>query len=679
MSNPFLENWNTPHQSPPFDSIKIEHYVPAFNEALAAHNKEIDHIASNPEAPTYENVIDALELSGELLEKVASVFFNLTGSNTNDELEAIQREMSPRLSKHYSAIMLNQDLFKRVATIEKEKDTLNLTTEQRRVLDRIYTGFVRSGAALDEAGRLRIAEIAERLAILGTRFSQNVLADEKSWELVLENEDDLDGLPDFLRDAAAQTAKDRGHDGKWVITTSRSLIEPFLQFSNRRDLRETAFKAWAARGENGGDTDNRELVVETVQLRAERANLLGFETFAEFKLDDRMAKTTENVRELLHTVWAPAAEQAGQERKTLEELARSKGANISIQPWDWRYYSEQVRARDHAINEAEIKPYFPLEKMIEASFDTATRLFGLGFKERFDIPKYHPDVRTFDVFDAAGDLKAVFIADYFARASKRSGAWMSAFRGQQRLKGEIIPIIVNVMNFAKGGEDAPSLLTFDDARTLFHEFGHALHGMLSNVTYPRVAGTGVAQDFVELPSQLYEHWLFEPEVLEKYAVHYKTGEPLPKALLEKILAAKNFNQGFATVEYLASAIVDMEIHSLKDPSALDVGAFEKEILGQIKMPEAMIMRHRIPHFQHCFSGDHYSAGYYSYMWSEVMDADAFDAFKEAGNIFDHETAKKLHDHIYSAGGSKEPELLYTAFRGRMPTVDALLKKRGFAQ
>ncbi len=676
QQNPLLADWNTPFEVPPFDLIKNDHYREAFDIALEQSEKEIERIAKNENDPTFVNTIAAMESAGEALSKVSGVFFNLSGSHTNDEMQIIQREMAPKLSAHHSKIMLNEKLFARVEILYLGREELDLNPEAKRVLERYHSNFVRSGAKLKGDERNRMAEISSELATLGTQFSQNILADESAYELVLEEGDDLAGLPDFLVSAAASAAKERGHNGKFVITLSRSLIEPFLQFSSRRDLREVAYKGWIARGENGGDTDNREIISKTLKLREERANLLGFKTFAEFKLDDQMAKTPEAVRNLLMQVWEPAKKRANQEAQKLQELANAEGANFNIAPWDWRYYSEKVRSRDHDLDEAEIKPYLQLDKIIEAAFNTASRLFGLSFEERSDIPKYHADVRTFEVKNQDGEHVAIFIGDYFARTSKRSGAWMSGFRSQEKLKGDITPIIVNVMNFAKAADGEPSLLTFDDAHTLFHEFGHALHGMLSNVTYPSISGTSVARDFVELPSQLYEHWLDEKEILSKYAVHYKTGEPMPDALIEKLKSASTFNQGFATVEYTSSALVDLELHTMPADETQDIGKVEAEILNKIGMPDEITMRHRTPHFAHVFSGDGYSAGYYSYMWSEVMDADAFEAFKETGDVFDEATSQRLLENIYSAGGSRDPAELYVEFRGQMPEIDALLEGRG---
>ncbi|NRG19080.1 M3 family metallopeptidase [Rhizobiales bacterium] len=675
-ANPLLTEWSTPFELPPFGDIDASHFREAFDIALKEARTEIDAIADQPDAPSFENTIVALEKSGKALTKVATVFFNLSGANTSPALQEIEREMAPKLSRHHSQTMLNSALYGRVAKLWESRDDLGLSPEDARVLERYHTSFVRAGAALDEKAKVRMAEISQSLAELGTAFSQNVLADEADYALFLEGEDELAGLPDFLRASAGAAAAERGAEGKFAITLSRSLIEPFLQFSSRRDLREQAFRAWASRGENGNGFDNRKIIAKTLKLRKERANLLGFDNFAEFKLDDTMAKTPAAVRELLEGVWNPAAEAARKEAEALAEIARSEGNNAGIAPWDWRYYAEKLRKAEHDLDEAELKPYLQLENIIQAAFDTARRLFGLNFEEKKGLPVYHPDVRAFEVSDKDGNHVGLFLGDYFNRASKRSGAWMSVYRRQHKLDGEVRPIVVNVMNFAKGGVGEPALLTFDDARTLFHEFGHALHGLLSDVTYPVISGTSVARDFVELPSQLYEHWLSEPEVLSKYAVHYRTGEPMPRELLDRLLAARNFNQGFATVEYLASALYDLDVHSRPEFDGIEVGDLEKETLGRIGMPDEIIMRHRPTHFAHVFSGDGYSSGYYSYMWSEVMDADAFTAFEEKGDIFDPETAGKLKEFIYSAGGKQDPAEAYVSFRGRLPDVGPLLEKRG---
>ena len=677
-TGPFAERtWTTPFGLPPFERITPAHYLPAFEAALDAHNAEIAAIAGASEAPTFDNTVGALERAGLDLDRVAGVFFNLSGSHTNPELQAVERAITPRLARHGSAIYLNPELWARISAVDAEAEALG--PEERRVLDRYRMRFRRSGADLAPDAKARMAEIAGRMAELGTRFSQNLLADEGAFALPLDGPDDLAGLPDFLRDAAASAARERGGQHGHVITLSRSLIEPFLVFSTRRDLRERAYEAWSKRGENGGDTDNRGLIAEIVALRAERARLLGFESFAHFKLDDTMAGHPDAAMDLLRNVWTPAHHQAAAERDRLQGLIQAEGGNFSLARHDWRHYAEKLRRAEHDLDEGEIKPYLPLDGMIEAAFDTASRLFGLRFEELTDVPRYHPDVRAWAVRDADGSEVGVFLGDYFARASKRSGAWMSAFRSQERLNGVVRPIIVNVMNFARAPEGEATLLSFDDARTLFHEFGHALHGLLSDVTYPLLAGTAVAGDFVELPSQLYEHWLEQPEVLRRHARHYRTGEPMPEDLLKRLLAARTFNQGFATVEYTSSAIVDMTLHlSSAGEDGLDVLAFEAEALKRIAMPAEISMRHRAPHFAHIFSGDGYAAGYYSYLWSEVLDADAFDAFREAGDIFHPETAARLRKFVYGAGNLQDPGEAYTAFRGRLPSIDPLLRKRGLA-
>ncbi len=672
VANPLLASWSLP----PFGAYRDEDFKPAFEEALAVHRGEIDGIAKNEAPPTFENTIAALEQSGRMLSRVSSVFWNLAGAHTNDALQAIEREISPKLAQHWNVITSNADLFARVDAVMQAADSAGLDPEQRRVLERTHLAFVRAGARLEGADKTRMSEIIARLATLGTQFSQNVLADERSYVLPL-TDDDVAGLPDFVVASARRTAEERGESAKYVVTLSRSLIEPFLTFSPRRDLREQAFRAWTRRGENGGQTDNRAIIAETLALRRERAKLLGYDTFAAYKLDNSMAKTPANVRTLLDTVWPAAKAKAASERDKLQAMARSDGANITIAPWDWRYYAEKVRKADYDLDEADVKPYLPLDRIIEAAFYTANRLFGLKFTERKDIRLYHPDVRAFEVTDEKGRNVGLFLGDYFARPSKRSGAWMSSYRSQERLNGDIRPIIVNVCNFAKGADEAPALLSFDDAHTLFHEFGHALHGLLSDVTYPSLAGTSVARDFVELPSQLYEHWLSSREVLEKFARHYKTDEPMPDAMIEKLRAARTFNQGFATVEYLGSAILDIDYHSEIFEKAHEAPLdFETQRLAEIEMPEEIVMRHRTPHFSHIFSGDGYSSGYYSYLWSEVLDADAFSAFEESGDVFNADVAARLKKYVYSAGGLRKEDEAYVAFRGKLPSVDGLLKKRG---
>ena len=672
MTNPLLTDWDTPFGVPPFDAIETAHFRPAFEAALAEDRADVEAIAGDPAAPTFANTIEALERSGEALTRVASVFFNLAGVNSDDEMREVERWIAPVLSRHSAETVMNAALFARIDDLHARRGELGLTAEQDRVLDLTHKHFVRAGAKLTGGDRDRMKEVMARLATLGAEFSQNVLKDEADWHMVLEGEEALAGLPGFAIDAAAAAAKERGVDGH-VVTLSRSLITPFLQFSTNRDLREKAWRAWTARGEMRDETANAPIIAETVALRAERARLLGFANFASFKLDDQMAKTPDRVRDLLMAVWAPARARALEERDAMQEIAAAEGANIRIAPWDWRFYAEKQRKAEHDLDEAELKPYLELDAMIGAAFDCATRLFGLSFHELPDAPRPHPLARVWEVRRGAEHV-AVFVGDYFARASKRSGAWMSAYRGQKNLDGRQRPIICNTMNFARG--EPKTLLTFDDARTLFHEFGHALHGMLSDVTYPSIAGTSVARDFVELPSQLYEHWLGEKEVLARHARHFETGEPMPDALIDKLKAAETFGQGFASVEYTASALVDLELHLLEDAEGFDPAAFEKDTLDALGMPEEIVMRHRTPHFAHVFSGDGYSAGYYSYMWSEVLDADAYAAFTEADDPFDAGVAARLADAIYSAGGRQDPEDAYKAFRGRLPTVEALLKQRG---
>jgi len=669
-----LTAWNGPLGLPDFAKLRDEAFAPVFDAAFAAHLAEIEAIAGSLEAPTVKNTLEALELSGDPLDRVSSVFWCRAGAHTNDAIQALEREIAPKMSRHYSAISMNGPLFERIDRLYQARETLGLDAETKRVLERSWKGFVRSGARLDAEGKKRLAAINEELASLGALFGQNVLADEKSWVLFLD-ERDLEGLPGFLRDAMAAAAAARGEAGRFAVTLSRSIYEPFTTYSTRRDLRELAWKAFISRGQNGGASDNGEIVRRTLELRAEKAKLLGYESYAALKLDDTMAKTPQAVLGLLEPVWERARGKAAEDEKDLQRLATEAGSNARIAGWDWRHYQEKLRAERYAFDEAELKPYLQLERIIEACFDVSGRLFGLSFVEVKGIPAWHEDVRVFEVRTRDGERLALFLADYFARPSKRSGAWMSGMRSGYRLGGGSSPIIYNVMNFAKPAEGDAALLSLDEARTLFHEFGHALHGMLTDVTWPSVAGTSVSRDFVELPSQLYEHWLTVPEILERHARHYRTGEPMPKALLDKMLKARNFGAGFATVEFTSSALVDMAYHARGDAPA-DPLAFEAETLKALKMPDAIAMRHRTPHFQHVFAGDGYSAGYYSYMWSEVLDADAFSAFEETGDAFNPALAEKLKRNIYAAGGSRDPEDLYLAFRGKMPTAEAMMRKRG---
>jgi peptidyl-dipeptidase Dcp len=676
--NPFFETWTTPDGVPPFERIRPEHFREAYSRAFAEHDAEIEAIAGQTEPPTFDNTIVALENSGRALARVEQVFSLLAGTDSNDALLEIERDVAPRLASHWNAFRTNPALFRRIDALMRQLETLALSAEQKRVTERYHAAARRAGAALDAQANSRLAAIVERLAELGTAFSQNVLADEQAFALSLNEKSELAGIPTFMLEAMKVEAEERGLAG-YVVTLSRSSAEPFLQFSQRRDLREKVYRAFVARGDNGGATDNKAIIAEMVRLRAERARFLGYRDFAHYRLDDAMAKTPAAVRDLLNTVWARAREHAQADRDALQALVAAEGGNFALAPWDWRYYAEKLRAQRCAIDETTIKPYLDLERMIEAAFYTAQRLFGLAFTERTDVPVWHPDVRVWQVRNRDGDDMGLFFGDYFARSSKRSGAWMTALREQEKLAGEVRPLIVNVCNFAKGAGGKPTLLSFDDARTLFHEFGHALHGLLSAVTYPKISGTNVATDFVELPSQLYEHWLEQPQVLRQFARHYQTGAAMPEDLLQRLIAARNFDQGFATVEYLASAIVDLDFHSLATSDAIDPMAFEASELARIGMPQEIAMRHRPPHFGHVFSGGGYAAAYYSYMWSEVLDADAFEAFEETGDIFDPATARRLREAIYAAGGTRDPAEAYKAFRGRLPSPEALLRKRGLAE
>jgi peptidyl-dipeptidase Dcp len=679
--DPALVEWTGLNGLPRFDLVSDDAFAAGFAAALVAHEAEIDAIAGNPEPATFDNTIVALEVAGDALSRVSALFWSRAGANTNDTIQALERDIAPKMSRHYSKIGTNAALFARIDALWEGRAALNLSLEQTRVLERHWKGFVKSGARLAKPEQERLSTINETLAGLGAKFGQNVLADEKSWVLLLDEGAALDGLPDFLKDAMAAAARERGEDGRYAVTLSRSIIEPFLTFSARRELREQAFRAWVARGENEGETDNRGIVKQTLALRAEKAGLLGYENFAALKLDNTMAKTPEAVNGLLMQVWEKAVARAREEEAELAALVAEEGHNHAVMPWDWRYHAEKLRAKKFNFSEAELKPYLQLEKIIEACFDVAERLFGIRAIEKTGVPVYHPDVRVFEIRDRDDRLVAMFLGDYFARASKRSGAWMSAYQSQHRLPlkngavGEL-PIVYNVCNFAKPAEGKPALLSLDDARTLFHEFGHALHGMLSDITYPSVSGTGVSRDFVELPSQLYEHWLTVPEILTRYAVHYQTGEAMPAALLDKVLAARTFNSGFATVEFTSSALVDMAFHTraaVEDPMAV-----QAEVLETIGLPQSIVMRHATPHFQHVFSGDGYSAGYYSYMWSEVLDADAFAAFTETGDAFNPAMAARLKTYIYAVGGSVDPEDAYKAFRGKLPSPEAMLEKKGLA-
>jgi len=670
MTNPLLTDWTTPFGLPPFDLIADADFAPAVEEALAEARAAVAAIAEAGAEPTFANTIEALELADARLGQVLSAFWALAGADSNPAREALQRDFAPLLSAYGSEVSSNAALFARIESLWENREALDLTPEQARVLMLTRRGFVRQGARLTGDAAERLKAVKSRLAVLGTQFTQNLLADERDWMMPLA-EADLAGLPDFVVASARAAGQEKGAGGP-VVTLSRSLIVPFLQFSPRRDLRKRAYEAWVARGENGGETDNRAIAAETLKLREERAQLLGYASFADYKLETEMAGTPGAVRDLLMQVWTPARAAAEADATVLEQMLLADGEAGPLEPWDWRYYSEKRRQAEHDLDEVALKPYLQLNRMIEAAFACANRLFGLEFEE-IEAPRYHPDVRLWEV-RRDGAHVAVFVGDYFARGSKRSGAWCSAMRSQQRLAADLRPHVINVCNFAKPSPGEPALLSYDDARTLFHEFGHALHQMLSDVTYESISGTSVARDFVELPSQLYEHWLEVPEVLEEFATHAETGAPMPRDMLDRMLAASTYDMGFQTVEYVASALVDLAFHD--GPAPADPMQKQAEVLGAIGMPHAIRMRHATPHFAHVFAGDGYSSGYYSYMWSEVMDADAFAAFEEAGDPFDPALARKLEETVLSSGGSVDAAELYTAFRGRMPGVDALLKGRG---
>lgn len=660
--NPLLSPWTTPYELPPFSAIRPEHFAPAFDAAMKQALAEIDAIANSGAAPTFANVIEALERHGESYRRVSGVFSNLTASNTSDALQAVERDMAPKLAAHGNAILMNAKLFAKVDALYAKRESLGIDAEQKRLLERYHSSFVRAGAKLPPDAKKRLAAIDESLASLTTDFVQNVLNDTKQWSMKLDKAEDRTGLaPDVAE-----------------ITLQRSSIEPFLMMSPRRDLREKAFRAWAARGDNDNQYDNKALIKKILALRVEKAKLLGYATYADFVLDDVMAKTPRAANDLMLKVWKPAVETAHREAAKLTAAMRQDGIDGPLEPWDWRYYSEKVRLAEYDLNEEQIKPYFTLDRMIEAAFYTATRLFGVTFTPRKDLPIYQEDVRAWEVKDKAGKLIGIFYGDYYARPNKNSGAWMNAFREQQYFGKTVLPVVVNNLNFNKPASGQPCLLSFDDARTLFHEFGHGLHGLLSQVKYLRLSGTNVARDFVELPSQLFEYWASEKEVLSRYAKHYQTGETIPDALMAKIEKARNFNQGFAMVEFLSSGMVDMKWHELTEVKpSLDVREQEQAWLKELGMPREIIMRHRSTHFMHIFSND-YAAGYYSYLWAQVLDADAFEAFKEKGDAFDPSTAERLQRFIYSAGGSKEPMELYRSFRGREPDPQALMRKLGFA-
>jgi peptidyl-dipeptidase Dcp len=675
MTNPFFQEWATPFGVPPFAEIKTEHFKPAYEAALKAHEAEISAIAGDAGAPSFENTIAALERSGAQLDRVDLVFSQLGSANTNETLQAIERDLAPVVARHWNAIFLNPTLFARIETLYQKRSELGLDAEALRVLERYHLDFVRSGAKLSLADRERFAGIVERLAVLGTEFGQNVLADEQNTVFAL-SEAEVDGLPDFARAAAAEMARDRKLNAPYAVAASRSSVEPVLHFATDRAVREKVWRGFVKRGSNGNASDNHAIIGEILRLRGEQAKLLGYESYAHYKLADSMAGTPKAARGLLEQVWKPGRQRALDDRVALQGLIDEEGGGFALAAWDWRYYAEKLRLARYDFDENEIKPYLELWKVVEAAFYVAEKLFGVSFVAREDIEGYHPDVRVWEV-QREGKTIGIFYGDYFARAGKRSGAWMTSFRKQAKLDGAVIPLVVNTCNYLKPPEGQPALLSLDEARTVFHEFGHGLHGLLSNVTYPRIAGTSVVRDFVELPSQLYEHWLESKPVLARL-VHYRTGEPVPQALLDRMTAAGKANKGFETVEFVSSAILDMDYHSAAISENEDIPALERKTLDEIGMPEEIALRHASTHFLHLFSGDGYASGYYSYLWSEVLDADGYGAFEEAGDPFDKATAERLYKYVYSAGGSRDYAEAYRLFRGRDPDVRGLLEDRGLA-
>ncbi|WEJ31829.1 M3 family metallopeptidase [Devosia sp. SD17-2] len=671
MTNPFFTTWETPYEAPPFDAIETAHFKPAFIAALEQHRAEIDAIGANAETPTFDNTIAALERSGRALRRVEMVFNQLTSAATSEVLQEVEREIVVLVTRHWNAIFLDAKLFARIDDLYARRDSLGLDPEALRVLERYHLDFVRSGARLTDAERDRYAAISERLATLGTQFGQNVLADEQETVFTLSKAE-MEGLPDFARAAAAETARDRKLNAPFAVTPSRSSVEPILHFARDRGVREKIWRAFVKRGANANKNDNSALIEEIVALRAEQAKLLGYDSYAAYKLADSMAGSPEAARALLEQVWEGGRKRAEADREALQDLARSEGQAEPLEAWDWRYFAEKLRVARYDFDENELKPYLQLDNVVDAAFFVAEKLFGLTFVPREDIPGYHPDVRVWEVI-RGGAVIGLFYGDYYARPGKRSGAWMTSFRDQSKLDGVQIPFIVNTCNFVKPPEGQKALLSLDEARTVFHEMGHGLHGLLSDVTYPRISGTSVVRDFVELPSQIFEHWLEEAPVLARLT-HVETGEAIPEALLERMRAARTANSGFETVEFVSSAILDMDYHS--GPMNGSVAEFEAKVLDSISMPKVIALRHASTHFLHLFSGDGYAAGYYSYLWSEVLDADGFGAFKEAGDPFDPDTAKRLYDYIYSAGGKRDFAEAYRLFRGRPPEVQALLEGRG---
>ncbi|MDC0713845.1 M3 family metallopeptidase [Stigmatella sp. ncwal1] len=677
-NNPLLASWTGPYGGvPAFDRFALAQFKPALEEAMEANRREIAALTANEAAPSFENTLAAMEDTGRTLNDVGTIFSIWASTLNGPEFQAIEREMAPKLAAFSDEIYQNEKLFKRIEAVYNSPDKAKLSPEQQRLAWLYYTNFARSGARLDAAAKKRLVDINQRLASLYTTFSQNVLADEEGHAVILETEADLAGLSDSIRAAAAAAAEARGMKGKWAITNTRSAMEPFLTYSTRRDLREKVWRNYVNRGDNGDAHDNNALISEILQLRAERAKLLGYPTHAHWRLENAMAKTPERATALMEAVWTPAVARVREEVADMQAIANKEGPKLKIAPWDYRYYAEKVRKAKYDLDENEVKPYLQLEKLREGMFWVAGELFGFTFEPVSGVPVYHPDVRVWEVKDkASGKHVGLWYFDPYARIGKRSGAWMNAYRNQERFKGEITTIVSNNANFLKGNPGEPVLISWEDASTLFHEFGHALHGLSSQVIYPSLSGTSVSRDYVEFPSQLLEHWLSTPEVLNRYALHYQTGKPIPPELVAKIDKASTFNQGFATVEYLGSALVDMKLHTAGDQK-IDPDAFERDTLKKLGMPEEIVMRHRTPQFGHIFSGDGYSAGYYSYLWSDTLTADAYEAFTEGKGPYDQNVAERLRKNVFSTGNTVDPAEAYRAFRGKDAGINALMRKRGF--
>jgi peptidyl-dipeptidase Dcp len=674
---PSLEVWKGAYGGvPPFDKVRVDDFKPALEAGMANHLREIDAIADSGQPPDFENTIAELERAGRTLDRVRAIYGVWSSSMNSPDFQKVEREMAPRLAAHSDKITQNERLFQRIGAVYEQRETVGLTPEQQRLTWFHHNNFVRAGARLDAQAKERLSVINQRLAGLFTAFSQNVLADENHYMLVLDKEEDLAGLPESVRSSAAAAATERGQEGKWAILNTRSSVEPFLTHSSRRDLREKVWRTFYSRGDNNDDRDNNANITEILKLRAERAKLLGYQTHAHWRLENTMAGTPDRAMELLQAVWTPAVARVREEVTDMQEVADQEGAGITIAPWDYRYYAEKVRKAKYDLDDNEVKPYLQLDKLTEGMFFAARELFGFRFEPVTNVPVFHPDVRVFEVKNAGGSHVGLFYLDPYARQGKRSGAWMTAYRIQESFDREVTPLVSNNSNFVQGRPGEPILISWIDAETLFHEFGHALHGLSSDVSYPSLAGTRVARDYVEFPSQLLEHWLSTPEVLNRFALHYKTGEPIPADLVQRIERARTFNQGFDTVEYLASAFIDMKLH-LEGDRTIDPRSYERDTLKALGMPEQIVMRHRTPHFTHVFAGDGYSAGYYSYLWSDTLTADAFEAFMEAGGLYDRQVARRLREHVFSVGNTVDPVEGYRAFRGRDARIDALMRKRGF--